>query len=210
MDKSKYIRVPKVPAIILSLCAAAVLILAVWHGVKVTIILRNEIDGTLDRMVEDINAAGLLIPKADLSADDIAEIARRCSRISQSMEHLDYYYSAFYPEEHDLYRSALHRLYSDIANYITRFPLDLRLSEEGENSGKTAKMLIEDLTKVSCDVFNSRYEPQKVDSLKDIELIYQECYEAVENLLDESYGKDIFFDKFGSVFDFFATYDWIY
>ena len=82
MDKTKYIRVPKVLAIILSLCAAAVLILALWHGVKVTIILRNEIDRTLDRMVEDINAAGLLIPKADLSADDIAEIARRYSRIS--------------------------------------------------------------------------------------------------------------------------------
>lgn len=210
MEKSKYIHGSKAPTIILSLCAAAVLILALWHGVKVTIILRNEIDSTFDRMVEDINAVGLLIPKADLSTDDIAEIARMYSRISESMEHLDYYYSTFYPEEHDLYRSALHRLYSDIASYVTKFPLELPLSEEGENNGKTAKMLIEDLTKVSCDVFNLHYEPQKVVSLKDIELIYQECHEAVENLLDESYETPIIFDKHTSVFDFFNTYDWIH
>lgn len=210
MRQFKYIRVPKVPAIILSLCAAAALILSLWHGVKVTITLRNEIDSTFDRMVEDINAAGLLIAKADLSADEIAEIARRYSRVSESMEHLDHYYNAFYPDEHDLYRAALHRFYSDIANYITKFPLDLRLSEEGENSGKTAKMLIEDLTKANCDIFNAHYAPQKVDSLKDIELMYKECYEAVETVMAESYGTDILFDKFGSVFDFFATYDWIY
>lgn len=180
-----------------SLAVATVCIVMLAGAVKQNI--NHSFEDTLVKLEE----IGTLMGKSDLDEADIRAVSTCYAEVCSNMICLDSYYKTFFGKRYgnfDHRGCALLKLYSDFQQYATQEMPNVICNDDTTHQIKIT--LLTDVAQISLEILNDFQSKSGEFSIGKLGTCYDDICDAVEDHLQEFYGKGIILDYRDSIFDF--------